>query len=285
MRGAPSPPPALPPPLRAKAGRREQLVKFQSKQPRRCANTVTPGPNRHRRSAVVEHICQCGNPIEQLKKGRPRKRCTSCSPRLVGRRPAVGPCVCVVCGDALPEHKTKYCSEQCKWRSRPRKPCIQCGEPSGYPVSSNCGDDVVCRPCRRRNSDMRPKPEPLTWACANCGELKTRMPTRGQTPRYCGKSCEQKAAFYRRRARLLGAFVEDINRLEVFLADGYRCHLCGLMTDRSKSYPHPKSPTVDHIVPLSKGGLHERSNCRTACARCNWAKQDRGGGEQFAITF
>lgn len=39
--------------------------------------------------------------------------------------------------------------------------------------------------------------------------------------------------------------------------------------------PHPLAPTTDHIVPLSKGGKHERRNCQLAHFKCNTAKGAR----------
>ena len=33
-------------------------------------------------------------------------------------------------------------------------------------------------------------------------------------------------------------------------------------------------PTIDHVVPLSKGGLHAWSNVRLACKDCNSKKSD-----------
>ena len=87
----------------------------------------------------------------------------------------------------------------------------------------------------------------------------------------------------RRRAALKAAYVSDVSRSQVFQRDGYRCHLCGKKTNPLKQVPHPKAPTIDHIVPLSKGGTHEPSNCRTACFRCNCAKKDRGSGEQLLL--
>ena len=48
---------------------------------------------------------------------------------------------------------------------------------------------------------------------------------------------------------------------------------------------HPLSPTIDHVIPLSKGGTHEPGNCRLACFRCNAIKSDGGGGEQFAFVI
>jgi rubrerythrin len=87
----------------------------------------------------------------------------------------------------------------------------------------------------------------------------------------------------RRRARKREAYVEDVYRQRVYERDGYKCHLCGKRTDRTKDAPHPRSPTLDHLIPLAAGGTHEPLNCRTACFLCNATKGDRGGGEQLLL--
>lgn len=87
----------------------------------------------------------------------------------------------------------------------------------------------------------------------------------------------------RRRARKRDAFVENVSPKKVFTRDGYRCHLCGNKTDPTQVVPHPRAPTVDHVIPLDSGGTHEPSNCRCACFRCNCLKGNRGGGEQFLL--
>lgn len=243
-------------------------------------------------------ICRCGEPIElSSTPGRPRKYCLACSPRRRHRLKSAVLRPCAVCGSKFSSKLSvaKYCSSKCRYRSRylpggtyyenPIK-CAECGAKTPRFSKSVEGKTrcVKCRQASRRLAEKN-RPKPLTWTCQNCGRERTRPPTRGQVPRYCSTSCEQIAAFHRRRSRLANAFVEDVNRLEVFMADGYTCYLCGKKTDPRKSYPHPKSPTIDHVIPISKGGLHERANCRTACARCNSAKQDRGGGEQFAFVL
>ncbi|MGW6703600.1 HNH endonuclease [Streptomyces sp. NPDC054956] len=78
------------------------------------------------------------------------------------------------------------------------------------------------------------------------------------------------------RAARAGATVVDLfDRAEVFGRDGYRCYLCRALTDPSVSQFSPTYPTVDHVVPLSKGGSHTLGNVRTACLGCNSRKQDR----------
>ena len=87
----------------------------------------------------------------------------------------------------------------------------------------------------------------------------------------------------RRRATKRNAYRADVHRAKVYASDGYRCHLCGKKTDPTKSVPHPKAPTIDHVIPLAAGGTHEPDNCRTACFLCNATKGDRGGGEQLLL--
>jgi hypothetical protein len=69
----------------------------------------------------------------------------------------------------------------------------------------------------------------------------------------------------RRRARKQSVFNDFTNRdwQEIKEAFGYRCAYCGK--------PHPKL-TIDHVVPIFKGGAHTRSNIVPACPSCNFRK-------------
>jgi len=54
------------------------------------------------------------------------------------------------------------------------------------------------------------------------------------------------------------------------LREEHNCHLCGEPVDKTLPTPHPGSPEVDEIIPVSKGGNpHRRSNCRLAHRACN----------------
>jgi 5-methylcytosine-specific restriction endonuclease McrA len=56
-------------------------------------------------------------------------------------------------------------------------------------------------------------------------------------------------------------------RSNVFKRDGYRCYLCGEVLEKHKL-------TIDHVVPLSRGGKNEWSNVATCCKKCNGDKDD-----------
>ena len=54
------------------------------------------------------------------------------------------------------------------------------------------------------------------------------------------------------------------------------CGICGKPVDFSYKYPHPLSPTVDHIIPIAKGGHpSDLSNLQLAHRYCTRAKSDK----------
>jgi 5-methylcytosine-specific restriction endonuclease McrA len=53
------------------------------------------------------------------------------------------------------------------------------------------------------------------------------------------------------------------------------CYICGKPVDVTiKDKYNPLAPTVDHIIPLAKGGTNERENLALAHRQCNMAKKD-----------
>jgi len=79
----------------------------------------------------------------------------------------------------------------------------------------------------------------------------------------------------RRRARKRDAFVADVDRSVIFERDKWRCQLCSEKLDMDTVAPHPRSPTIDHVIPLSKGGTHEPANVQAAHLSCNMIKGNR----------
>ena len=69
----------------------------------------------------------------------------------------------------------------------------------------------------------------------------------------------------KRRAVLKGATVEKVDRREVYLRDKGICGICGCPVSLEEV-------TLDHIIPLSKGGEHSYRNIQLAHLSCNSAK-------------
>ena len=59
-------------------------------------------------------------------------------------------------------------------------------------------------------------------------------------------------------------------RLAIFERDAYRCRNCGDHHDL----------TIDHIVPVSRGGSDESTNLQTLCRPCNSSKGNRVYGDE-----
>lgn len=67
----------------------------------------------------------------------------------------------------------------------------------------------------------------------------------------------------------------DRNRRKVY-ATQTTCGICGRPVDFSLRYPDPMSKTVDHIIPINRGGHpSDLSNLQLAHLACNLAKSDR----------
>ena len=226
-------------------------------------------------------------------------------------------CRCQVCKAGVAERQRKrYLAQREQGVPRKRhyrthhKVCPECATPftTRYKQTRLCSSACGAREAGRARSDelrlrrlpalytgpayVPPVPHVATshrlvsGECRACGDWFVSE-YRDVT---CSPACaevERKAAKARarakRRALKRDAYVADVYRLKVYEADGYRCHLCGRMTDKTKQAPHPKAPTIDHIIPLAVGGTHEPLNCRTAHFECNSRKSHRGEGEQLLL--
>lgn len=69
------------------------------------------------------------------------------------------------------------------------------------------------------------------------------------------------------RAMKRSAFVEEVDPHQVLQEHGRWCYLC--------ESPIGSDLHMDHVVPLSRGGLHCYENVRPTHATCNLSKNDR----------
>lgn len=71
-----------------------------------------------------------------------------------------------------------------------------------------------------------------------------------------------------RRARKRAQWIEDVNPAVLYQRDEGICGICDKPVDASEFQ-------VDHVFPLSKGGLHSYQNTQIAHPRCNQVKGAR----------
>lgn len=130
-----------------------------------------------------------------------------------------------------------------------------------------------------------------TWisgACAHCSTQFTASRRFVDPPRYCSVRCGDRAVELRRRIRVRLAApprtsVRRYSRIEIFKRDGWRCHLCRWPVDRDARVPDLWAPTIDHLLPLSKGGPDTADNVATAHFQCNSIKGARMDPTRFQL--
>ncbi len=140
-----------------------------------------------------------------------------------------------------------------------------------------------------------------------CGDCKQSFPRQGKTgpiPSRC-KECSTAYEILRmktwaienpekifknsvkgrrkRRALLRGAETEDFDAVDIYERDGWRCQLCYKKVDKRLKWPHRMSASLDHQIPLSRGGGHVRKNVTLAHVHCNRVKNNRAAGEQLML--
>lgn len=156
---------------------------------------------------------------------------------------------CARCGTALTGNQLKFCSTICTmrayWKVPNSRECKGCGEPFELK-----GKSEVCSKECAAIRDQRWKSDPRTIE-------------------------EKRKRGSKRRAIQRGVQYEDFYHSEIFRRDRWICQICLTPVDRSKTFPHHLSPSIDHIIPLCKGGPHRRSNVQCAHWICNIRKSRR----------
>ena len=235
-------------------------------------------------------------------KGRP-PACVDCGMEFAGPRKGPAPQRCEACQRA---HRTRSIHS---WPSRVRR-CPQCG-------ATKRNSPGPCRGCATRRATVRcPVCHRDFWpweggshprrycsrACAGAARRKPPQPkVRGQRrrrclwcqteyePRWnqraCSPACRRRLNAQRkhlRRRGLRGGQV-SISIRELYLRDRATCALCGKRVSLTYQAPDRRSATIDHIVPVSKGGQHVPENVQLAHYGCNSAKGTRRCGSQLRL--
>lgn len=176
---------------------------------------------------------------------------------------------CLTCSATI--HKTgtgpkpKYCNRDC-WREQFRR-----GVP---PIDGRCmGCSAVLPP--------QGKGKTRKFCNQNCRHLKTRRPAT-RNCRLCDAVIDMTTRTANGNLRYpaytkICTACKKPNRYPLTAAqlaerDGPQCKGCGIEVDFTAVKPDPFSPSVDHIIPWSRGGANEAHNLQLMHLRCNIVK-------------
>lgn len=164
-----------------------------------------------------------------------------------GEQLALFPRACPTCGTPIPlGSSATYCCEECK--------------PSAYKAKKT--SELTCCDCGA--TYYYEKGVSSLTRCENC-HAEYEREVRRQDGLY-GKTLNARGRYW---TRITGADYEPINPEVVFDMDGYVCYLCGCELSKRDGVVRGNYPTVDHVIPLSRGGAHTYDNVRACCHTCN----------------
>lgn len=215
-----------------------------------CGKLSTTGNKR--RANYCTHECYSENSEKEY-----RNTCNTCGKEYISGSPT-----------------SKYCSNKC----RNNTSNIYTGQCNG------CGSSFVSRYKKKYCSDScyHKQVVPYKDNCIVCGN---KFVVNYGAEKYCSNKCRKKQMAlirkryrhikgnHRKRARYFNVKYEKVDKTNVFERDNYKCTKCGVKCDISKvGTNHDEEPTLDHIIPMSKGGPHTYDNVQTLCRNCNTKK-------------
>lgn len=228
---------------------------------------------------------------------KPRQRNSKyCSRKCSSNKPKYRIVICIQCKDEIKRfsHRSRdaglCCSRECgfKWQAfikseiRALRRIAENNKPKPIVDAHVVGEIMAVKQIARRARASR--------LCKHCGEIvyskyvSVHPTCRKEYVSFKKEQYKQtdsykqtkKAAKSRRKALERGArFADPIKPDFILERDKYRCYICGIKTPKNlRGTCEDNAPEIDHIIPLSKGGLHVESNLRCACRKCNGAKSD-----------
>ena len=213
---------------------------------------------------------------------------------------------CVKCQKET--NKQNYAKHEGKTGTYKGKPCKKCGSRERYARNTYC---VAC--IRRKNKGNYKKYPGMykasnkKWVQNNRGKVnannrklraanlaryrrqgrnrywsdpekhrkqhrRTARKSRANNPEW------HRARHQRRRAQKLLVPADHIIDTNVFTKDKWICGICNKSVDPNLRHPDPMCVSLDHIIPLSKGGSHTYDNVQCTHLRCNLSKGSKYDG-------
>lgn len=190
---------------------------------------------------------------------------------------------CKACGGPIKRPRAgkvgRFCSARCRRDGAAVRICGHCGKRFGsYTPQTNCSLSCAqkarnkrrgyrpaqCRVCGSSFRVTKSNKHFCSWAC-----VAKHSGHRQSTPAQREYWRRQKQ---RRKARKMLVIQQPYTEQEIFERDRWKCGICGKRVSAKKVAPHPKSPTIDHVIPLTKGGADAPYNVQCGHYQCNVVK-------------
>jgi len=198
---------------------------------------------------------------------------------------------CVICGATFTQRSNRQqtCSDACSQEMKHRRERERWKKKTHQGMTDAEWEEHIkqmrtehLQMARTKRATMPRKPKPVkqTYAgiCAVCGEMFITLNKKQKT---CSKECGKRYNYARKQRRVAKDKLidKDITLEALYRRDSGVCYLCGGMCDwNDRDAEHNKCgatyPSIDHVIPLAKGGTHAWDNVRLAHLGCNMAKSD-----------
>lgn len=217
--------------------------------------------------------------------------------------------VCVVCGVEYVARNwsgpvSVYCGTECKNKARNirtrelyalRKALSSCGNPYCRRLFSEPNRRLYCSPeCQQVGTEFGKGKEAGESAairlgfldacrifyvnCIDCGSVTVRKwKAPGRLP--CCRACAHRryiAHNARKNHKRRAAGPKVMSVYEIAKRDGCSCYVCGKRVDMTLSGRAKWGPTIEHLVPVSRGGTNAPENLALSHRHCNTSRGNRG---------
>lgn len=176
------------------------------------------------------------------------------------------------------DHRIKYAPS--KGHTDNIRKCRECDKEyapkqrtESYYCSRNCKD-------KNRKKEIKAKriASKFDRICIGC---KKNIPrTARADKKWCSEECASKVRGHTSNAARRIKTNEPFGtffRIDIYNRDKWICQICKKPVEKNLSFPNPKRASLDHIIPLSRGGTHESGNVQLAHLSCNTSKGNRVG--------
>lgn len=116
----------------------------------------------------------------------------------------------------------------------------------------------------------------LTKECIVCGKT---FKAKSRNNKCCSKACSKRRdnLLHEKRIYKNGKPDLSITLAKLYKRDDGICQICRRSINFNCDSNSDYYPSIDHIIPISKGGEHQWDNVQLACRCCNTLKGDKVG--------